>query len=248
MFLTLYFFGLLLLRAKKLLNPPLNGMQQEFSVATSSNSCGSRSTITDIQTALTSMKLQPRGNTPLAKHIRAVQKGVSSMVSSRQLHAGQKVVIVIATDGMPTDCTKDQFVNCLRELEGLPVWVVIRLCTDDDNIVSYYNDLDTQLELSIEVLDDYVGEAKEVYDMNPCLNYTLAIHRLREFGYHDRVFDLLDEKLLSKSEMKDFCTLLFGNDGVSIPEPSLEWEAFLDYVDARVKKEKYQWVRNISLM
>jgi hypothetical protein len=66
------------------------------------------------------------------------------------------VVIVLATDGMPTDergisndSVKNQFVNTLRSLEGLPVWLVIRLCTDDDTVVQYYNSLDDQLELSM---------------------------------------------------------------------------------------------------
>lgn len=28
---------------------------------------------------------------------------------------------------------------------------------------------------------------------NPWLDYALPLHRLRETGYHDRVFDMLDE-------------------------------------------------------
>ena len=245
--LTLFDFDLL-----KLLNPPSKGKPQEFSVSMSTDS-KSTSTIIDIQAALSAMDIDPSGGTPLSRHVREVQKEVSSMAPQLR-QAGQKVAIVIATDGMP-DGNKDDFVNCLRELEGLPVWVVVRLCTDDDSIVSYYNDIDTQLELSIEVIDDYLGEAKEVHQMNPWLNYTLAIHRLREFGYYHKVFDLLDEKLLSKMEMKDICTLLFDNsrgentvdEYASIPDPSLEWESFLDYLDGQVKKEKQQWVSNATI-
>eukprot|EP00980_Cylindrotheca_fusiformis_P022116 scaffold8999_cov73-Cylindrotheca_fusiformis.AAC.1 len=109
----------------------------------------------------------------------------------RQL--GRKVVIVIATDGLPTDERgyggsnhNQEFVDALRMLEGLPVWVVVRLCTDDEDVVNFYNELDGQLELSIEVLDDFTGEAVEVTTENPWLNYTLPLHRLREFGFHDR--------------------------------------------------------------
>lgn len=40
------------------------------------------------------------------------------------------------------------------------------------------------------------------------------IHRLRELGFHDRVFDMLDEhlltNLLTKTKVLDFCYVLFG--------------------------------------
>jgi hypothetical protein len=127
-------------------------------------------------------------------------------------------------------------------LEGLPVWVVIRLCTDDDDVVDYYNNLDEQLELSMDVLDDFVGEAKEVYHVNPWLNYALPLHRMREMGFHDRVFDMLDERALSKAELRDFCRLLFGNssfDGVRDPE--VNFSGFLEDIQNLLKKEDVQY-------
>ena len=163
---------------------------------------------------------------------------------------GQKVVIVIATDGLPTDERgyggpqhSQEFVEALRLLEGLPVWVVVRLCTDEDEVVEFYNDLDSQLELSMEVLDDFSGEAKEVTGENPWLNYALPLHRLREMGYHDRVFDMLDERALTKTEVRDFCALLFGEENFDgVPDPSLEWDAFLEDMKRLLKKESPQWV------
>jgi hypothetical protein len=62
------------------------------------------------------------------------------------------VAIVLATDGLPmsgdhrqSSSAKLEFVQALKSLEGLPVWVVIRLCTDDESVVEFYNDLDSQL-------------------------------------------------------------------------------------------------------
>jgi len=166
------------------------------------------------------------------------------------------VAIVIATDGLPTSCsnytspvyggfeqTKQEFVNALRSLEGLPVWIVIRLCTDEESVVSFYNDIDASLELSMEVLDDFCGEGKKIFDSNPWLNYGLPLHRMREMGYHDRLFDLLDERLLTKSELRDFCYVLFGEekgfDGLS--DPNIDWETFVHDIERLVQITGKTW-------
>ena len=89
-------------------------------------------------------------------------------------------------------------------------------------MVEFYNDLDTQLELSLEVLDDFLQEANEVNEHNPWLNYALPLHRLRELGYQHRSFDMLDERKFTLGELRDFCGLLFGNGSASdeLPDPA----------------------------
>ena len=65
-------------------------------------------------------------------------------------------------------------------------------------------------------------------------------------GFHERIFDLLDERPLTKSELRDFCAVLLGEahaDG--IPDPSLDWEGFLRRLDAWLKQKdevEEQWV------
>ena len=131
---------------------------------------------------------KPHGLTPLVTHINELRPKISNVAPELRRN-GQKAVIVIATDGLPTEANvpnheknKELFVKAMRSLEGLPIWIVIRLCTDDEDVVNFYNDLDEQLELSLEVLDDFESEALEVYEHNKWLNYTLPIHRLREAG------------------------------------------------------------------
>ena len=51
----------------------------------------------------------------------------------------------------------------MRPLEQLPVWVVIRLCTDEDRMVNYWNGIDSEIELNMDVIDDPLGEAEEIH-------------------------------------------------------------------------------------
>ncbi|CAB9500767.1 expressed unknown protein [Seminavis robusta] len=196
-------------------------------------------------------KARPGGCTPLTDHILAIQSELEAMTP--QLRAnGQKVAVVIATDGLPTDergyggdAHQLQFVDALRTLEGYPVWLVIRLCTDEEKVVEFYNDLDSLLELSMEVLDDFEGEASEVHEHNAWLNYALPLHRMREMGYHDRVFDMLDERRLTKSELSDFVGILVGGSFMDgMPDPNVDWESFLRRLDSWLKQKDHapeQW-------
>eukprot|EP00538_Stauroneis_constricta_P006547 CAMPEP_0119570526 /NCGR_PEP_ID=MMETSP1352-20130426/43655_1 /TAXON_ID=265584 /ORGANISM="Stauroneis constricta, Strain CCMP1120" /LENGTH=428 /DNA_ID=CAMNT_0007620195 /DNA_START=141 /DNA_END=1428 /DNA_ORIENTATION=+ len=196
----------------------------------------------------TMQKAQPSGVTPLASHVREIRQNVLSMLPQLDEHGG-KVVIVLATDGLPTDemgysngSSKQDFQNSLRSLEGLPVWIVVRLCTDEEDIVEYYNDLDSQLELSLEVLDDFGGEAEEIHEHNKWLNYALPLHRMREMGFYHRLFDLLDERKFTLDELRDFMFLLFGAgkmDGVE--DPQANFKSFLESVKMMVKNESHQW-------
>lgn len=230
----------------RLLNHPGAGVgSQQFGIA----EAGPESVDSDLQNATLIMnKTRPGGVTPLTQHIREIHSIVDAM-TPQLVSEGKRVAIIIATDGLPTDDRgtggehiKQQFVQSLRLLEGLPVWVVIRLCTDETDVVDFYNELDEELELSMEVLDDFVGEAEEVHEENPWLNYCLPLHRLREMGYHERIFDMMDERMLTKGELRDFCVLLFGLDQMDgVPDPSVDWIGFMKSIESLLKRESSQW-------
>lgn len=194
------------------------------------------------------MNTSPGGVTPLIPHLEEVRQNILDLEPQLRKE-GSKVVLVLATDGLPTDnrgisdrLVQQQFVNALRSLEGLPVWIVVRLCTDEDQVVDFWNNLDSQLELSLEVLDDFIAEAKEIQDTNPWLNYGLPLHRMREMGFYSKLFDMLDERKLLKDELREFFRLLFGNNNMDgVPDPEADWQGFLNAIERLNKKEGKTW-------
>ena len=185
-------------------------------------------------------KASPTGTTPLTQHLEDVYNRVSQLKEGLQTQ-GQKAVVVIATDGLPNN--KDAFLVALKRLQQLPVWVVIRLCTNSDSIVDYYNDLDAQLEAPLEVIDDFWAEGAEVHKVNPWINYTLQIHRSREMGYQHRLFDLLDETRLSLDQVTEYLKIVLG-DQLALPDPHTDWKGFLNALKNALSNEKRQYNPN----
>lgn len=194
-------------------------------------------------------KISPMGKTPLTSRVNEIYCEIK-LNEAYLRNSGKRVSIIIATDGLPTDSDGDNgihahenFINALRKLEGLPIWILIRLCTNDENVAAFYNNLDKQLELSIEVLDDYGSEAKEILGINPWLNYGLPLHRLREIGTNVRSLDFLDEHRFSLSEIRDFIRLLFGNTNMNgAPDPNFELTKYSKFIESNVlSKEKQSW-------
>mmetsp|Transcript_3435 Transcript_3435/g.5150 ORF Transcript_3435/g.5150 Transcript_3435/m.5150 type:complete len:426 (+) Transcript_3435:77-1354(+) len=236
--------------AFRMLNDPACGPDsQQFGIA--ENSLDERILQEEMDRAITIMKTaQPGGVTPLIQHIEEIKSSVSEL-APRLRADGCRVAIILATDGLPTDergyggaAIQQQFVEALRGLEGLPVWVVVRLCTDEEKVVEFYNDLDGQLELSLEVLDDFIEEAGEVHEHNPWLNYALPLHRLREMGYHHRIFDMMDERPFTHEELREYCSLLLIDRSPSdeLPDPSADWNVFSKTVKNLLEKQQEgQW-------
>lgn len=180
------------------------------------------------QTMMAVLDEGPRGGTPLCRQITAIIEEVRAM--ERTLRARRQLAcIIIATDGEASD---GDLAVAMAPLKDLPVWVVIRLCTDDEKVCSYWNDIDKQLELDMDVLDDYAGEAEEVQKANPWLTYGLPFHRMREFGVSVKEMDLLDESLLSVEQMKVVTKLIYGR-GVyeAIVPPEVDMVKFVKGID-----------------
>lgn len=203
----------------------------------------------DLATATsTIMNAQPGGVTPLTQHLKEIRASIMAMDPTLRQNGG-KVAVVIATDGVPSndfggsdDVVKREFMDAMKSLEGLPIWIVVRLCTDDESIVDFWENLDNNLEMNLDVLDDFLSEAAEVHKVNPWLNYGLPLHRMRELGFYHRLFDLLDERRFTKDEVREFCVLLFGRSSMDgVPDPEADWKIFVERISRLNDGEQKQW-------
>ena len=170
----------------------------------------------------------PGGGTPLCRHISEVINKVRENESELR-RTGQKACIIIATDGESSD---GDLAKAMAPLQHLPVWVVIKLCTDDTRVVEYWNAIDEKLEIDIDVLDDMSGESSEVYNVNPWLNYCEPIHRMREFGVPLREMDLLDERLLSADQARQVISILYDISLTELPHPEADFEGLVRRIEA----------------
>ena len=75
-------------------------------------------------------------------------------------------------------------------------------------MVEYWNNIDSQLELDIDVLDDLVGDAAEVSRTNSWLTYGEPLHRVREFVASMKELYIVDESTLSSEQMRIICAYL----------------------------------------
>jgi len=195
-------------------------------------------------------KVNPDGTTPLTAHIYDIYNEIKANEPYLR-SVGKIVAVVIATDGLPTDSNGAEgphehlnFINALKKLEGLPVWISIRVCTSDDNVTDFYNHLDKEIELPIEVIDDFVNEAKVIHELNPWLTYGIPLHRLREIGTHIRLLDFLDEHEYTLSEVRDFMKFFFGTKEIvdAAPDPNLDLSGYMKYIESKVfSKEEECW-------
>jgi hypothetical protein len=149
-------------------------------------------------------KKAPENGTPLCRHIKDVVAKIK-LLEKQLRDQNKKACVIIATDGEPTD---GDLVEAMKPLKDLPVIVVVKLCTDDQKVVDYWNKIDTQLELDMDVIDDIGNEAAEIHKLNPWLTYGESIQRMREFGVTAKELDFLDEVQLSMEQLREFSSLM----------------------------------------
>jgi hypothetical protein len=100
----------------------------------------------------------PSGFTPLTVAITSILQEKAAVIAEK------KLLLIIATDGEPTDAAgKVDIPGFVHVLRARPanVFVSIVACTDDEGSVGYLNKLDKSVP-RLDVTDDYISERREV--------------------------------------------------------------------------------------
>lgn len=180
----------------------------------------------------------PSGGTPLCRHISEVINKIESIKHVLRQN-NQKACVIIATDG---DSSDGDVLNAMRRLKDLPVWTVVRLCTDDEKIVNYWNNIDGNLEMDMDILDDLKGEAEEIFEHNPWITYGQPLHQMREFGISSvKEFDLLDEAALTAEQMSTLVYSVVGGRKEDYPDPQVNYSNFAKVVSDKQKAMRPMW-------
>lgn len=183
----------------------------------------------------------PDGVSLLTKNILELRDRIAEH-ESELINNGQKALVVLATDGAPSDeygesseTVREEYAKAIKALQLLPVFLVIRICSNERSVLNFYRRLDKQLERPVDVVGDFLNEAKEIHRLNKWLNYCLPLHRAREMGIPHRLFDLLDERPFTKDELGEFLVVVYGKEAFeNAPNMYTDWDGFVAYFEANV--------------
>ena len=151
-----------------LVNEPPAGIVHKYTIGRGDSKTEAEDLIDDLKKIVPSSK-----ECPLASRVRNLTKYL--VKATEDFDKGKYVNLTICTRGMPTDKhgrsnsdSREEFRQAILSLSrgSVPVKIIIRLTTDDDDICDYYNGWDTSIG-DVDVLDDWFGESLEVYLHNP---------------------------------------------------------------------------------
>ena len=140
------------------------------------------------------LKERPYGRTPLTSRVREILQYYNNN--------NKNTLLIIGTDGVPTDNFGNSDVHnlkkVLKERNAKKFYVSFLACSDNNEDISYLNELDTTIE-NIDTLDDYISEKKEVLNIQGNgFNYSFPSHICRLLlGPICEELDGLDERKYS---------------------------------------------------
>jgi len=164
-------------------------------------------------------KKSPGGGTPLTETITNIIPDLR--------RTKKPCTLVIFTDGQPDggfQPFKRTVQKMLQEVDN-NIAITINLCTDEEEVVGFYNDLDADVEVQrllhdkssqIDVNDDASSEMKEIFSVNPWIRLNHMNYVAKLAGCLNKEYDNIDERALTGREMH----LLVSNSPYLFPSGS----------------------------
>ena len=192
------------------------------------------------------------GVTPLPDIVRLITNEIISY-KNRQNEEGMrrdlvKWTIIFNTDGEPNDgyhsinYAKKDFEKELRKLiQRVHCEIIFNVITDEETVVEYYNELDVNLNkgyeetaTSVDVLDDWKNEALESQGKNPCIVYSIDIHKKRISGGNHITFDMIDEETMNMFYTNIFIKIILDRSDI----PDVDDPNYFNFLENIVKDKK----------
>ena len=113
---------------------------------------------------------------PLVEHLQGIAEDIEER-SALPENDGEIITITIIVSGLPTDGEAE---DVLRMFERLPVYIVIRLCTTDSNVIQQWRSVvANDYDHFAEVIFDLYQEATAKHRGLPWFTYGEPLHRMR---------------------------------------------------------------------
>ncbi|CAF1024423.1 unnamed protein product [Rotaria sp. Silwood1] len=148
--------------------------------------------------------IPPAGPTPIVRILRQVLQEKRLEVQER------KLLILIATDGIPTNDSGQQDIKTLEHalrhernpINRIPVTIIA--CTDDNESIGYLNNWDKKIP-NLDVADDYRSEREEIHKaQGKDFPFSFGDYVVKVLmGAVDNWFDTLDERRVTSSGPPD---------------------------------------------
>ena len=147
---------------------------------------------------------EPSGQTPICAQLNKIVRKVKKM-EGRLRKSNRNALIFVMTDGTSSD---GDVANALRPLVGFPVQIIIKIFTDEKEIIDYWHEVNSNLNLDITILKNVKDVAGACARKNSWLTYGEPLLLLRGFGVKIPGLDVMSYRQLNRDRIKDVCHIL----------------------------------------
>lgn len=151
---------------------------------------------------------KPSGYTPIYKVLKKV------FDTNRILLSEKKLLVILATDGEPTDDFgntdfQKKLIYDLLMSRHEKIFVSILACTDDDESIDYLNEWDNKIP-RLDVVDDFYSEKKKILSVQgPSFSFSRGDYVVKAIlGSSVKEIDTLDEICVTGYKKPFVCSIL----------------------------------------
>lgn len=154
--------------------------------------------------ALALLSEAPRADSPICKAVNEVVTKMKAMEEELRMNE-KKALLIILTDGASSD---GDIVAALKQLEDMPIQIIVRVATDDNVVIEYWNDVNTAIDINVLMLEELEHEGAQIEEMNSWLTYGPALQRAREYGVVLPFLDNADYCQLREEDIRSTVQML----------------------------------------